>query len=100
MSKMTEDLKAAGWVETTLGKCQLGDEVLTRRDKKVNVYTTVCGEYEREGLTVTEDGIFHEWTPVLRARDPSDPSTRRARSRSSPGTRGTSMCVTSCLCGR
>lgn len=73
MSKMIELLKASGWVETTLGKCQLGDEVLTRRDKKVNVYTTVCGEYEREGLTVTEDGIFHEWTPVLRAPRPERP---------------------------
>ena len=65
MSKMIETLKNNGWEMSTLGQCQLGDEVLTRRDGKASVYTTVCGEYEREGLTVTEYGIFPDWTPVL-----------------------------------
>lgn len=76
MSKMIETLKNNGWEMSTLGQCQLGDEVLTRRDKKASVYTTVCGEYECEGFTVTEDGIFPEWTPVLRAPRPEcEPGT-------------------------
>lgn len=70
MNKMIETLKNNGWEMSTFGQCQLGDEVLTRRDKKASVYTTVCGKYEREGLTVTEDGIFPDWTPVLRSPRP------------------------------
>lgn len=67
MSKMIETLKNNGWEMSTIGQCQLGDEVLTRCDNKANIYTTVCGEHECEGFTVTEDGLFPEWTPVLRS---------------------------------
>ena len=79
MSKLIETLKNNGWVETTLGECQMGEEVLLTQDSRFPQAVRVTKPAEWGGqtgpLVNTSDGGTHwgtHWgtTPVLRAPRP------------------------------
>lgn len=68
MSKLTETLKDAGWVETTLGECRLGEEVLLTQAYFIPRGVRVTKTKDRAGYVRTSDGDawIHDVT-VLRA---------------------------------
>ena len=71
MSKLTETLKDAGWVETTLGECRMGEEVLLTQyfiPRGVRITQTK----DRKGYVRTSDRAerIHVVT-VLRAPRPA-----------------------------
>lgn len=75
MSKMIEDLKAAGWVETTLGECWVGEEVLLTKAGHIPRVLRVAQPAERVGekelFVSASDGYARlDTTPVLRAPRP------------------------------
>lgn len=74
MTKLIEDLKAAGWVETTLGECQMGEEVLLNPAGPSPRATRVTQPAERGGkkepVKTSDGGIRLGTIPVLRAPRP------------------------------
>ena len=74
MTKLTETLKAAGWVDTTLGECQVGEEVLLTPHGLCPraMQVTQPAEWGGEKETVkTSDGVIRLGaTPVLRSPRP------------------------------
>lgn len=75
MSKMIETLKKAGWVETTLGECQMGEEVLLGPAGPCPRATRVAQPAEWGGekepfFNTSDGGIRRGTTPVLRAPRP------------------------------
>ena len=77
MSKLIETLKNAGWVETTLGECRLGEEVLLTQAYFVPQGVRVTKTKDRAGYVRTSDGDawIHDAT-VLRAPRPEyEPGT-------------------------
>lgn len=79
MTKLTETLKKSGWVETTLGECQVGEEVvcwprLVTTPQGLRV-TRPAEWREGEGVYVsTNDGRSRRGaTPVLREPRPERP---------------------------
>lgn len=81
MTKLTETLKNAGWVETTLGECQVGDEVLLTPDGRFPRAVRLVQPPERGGekrpFVITSDGgVRRDTTPVLRPPRPEyEPGT-------------------------
>lgn len=78
MSKMTETLKNAGWVETTLGECRLGEEVLLTQDVHFPRAVRVTKPAEWGGekgplVNISDGGARWGTTPVLRAPRPERP---------------------------
>ncbi|MDN5640118.1 MAG: hypothetical protein L0I17_04905 [Actinomycetia bacterium] len=76
MSKLIEDLKAAGWVETTLGECRLGEEVLLTQDGRFPRAVRVTKPAEWGGekgplVNISDGGARWGTTPVLRAPRPA-----------------------------
>ena len=72
MSKLIEDLRNAGWVETTLGECQVGEEVLLTPTGPCPRATRVTQPAERGGekepfVNTSDGGIRRGTLPVLRA---------------------------------
>lgn len=75
MSKMTETLKAAGWVKTTLGECRAGEEVLLTPEGPCPRATRVIQPAERVGekepfVNTSDGGIRRGTLPVLRSPRP------------------------------
>lgn len=75
MSKLIETLKNNGWVETTLGECQMGEEVLLTQAGHIPRVLRVTQPAERVGekelFVSTSDGCARlDTTPVLRAPRP------------------------------
>lgn len=75
MSKLTETLKDAGWVETTLEECRMGEEVLLTRTGETPRAMRVTQPVECGGgkgpFVSTSDGYARlDTTPVLRAPRP------------------------------
>lgn len=78
MSRLTETLIAAGWVETTLGECRLGEEVLLTQAGHIPRALRVTQPAEWGGdkgaFVNTSDGCARlDTTPVLRAPRPEYP---------------------------
>lgn len=76
MSKLIEDLKAAGWVETTLGECRVEEEVLLTPDgpfpRAVRLVQPPEWGGEKRLFVNTSDGRALLGTiPVLRAPRPA-----------------------------
>lgn len=75
MSKLVEALKAAGWVEATLGECRPGEEILLTPAGPFPrpMWVTQPAEWvdEKESFVITSDGGDYPGTlPVLRAPRP------------------------------
>lgn len=78
MSKLIETLIAAGWVETTLGECRPGEEVLLTPAGPCPRATRVTQPAERGGekepfVNTSDGGIRRGTLPVLRAPRPKRP---------------------------
>ncbi|MEV8166190.1 hypothetical protein AB0O80_10435 [Rothia kristinae] len=74
MTKLTETLKAAGWVETTLGECWKGEEVLLTKAGHIARALRVTRPAGEDGCVGTSDGgIRLDTTPVLREPRPERP---------------------------
>lgn len=72
MIKLIETLKAAGWVETTLGECWVEDEVqLIRQHHFISRPLTVTSVNHEQWIVETSDGVRRDGkTPVLRSPRP------------------------------
>ena len=74
MIKLLEDLKAAGWVETTLGECRVGDEVLLIHPHCISRPLTVTRVNHEQWIVETSDEVRRSGdAPVLRAPRPDHP---------------------------
>lgn len=71
MSRLTEDLKAAGWTETTLADCEVGDEVVVLTSPGTQgIITAIDERYARI------DGLgWEKERPALRAPRPEPEPT-------------------------
>ncbi|MDN5640689.1 MAG: hypothetical protein L0I17_07955 [Actinomycetia bacterium] len=68
MTRLIEDLKAAGWVETTLGECRPGEEVLLIQAGRIPRALTVTRVHRETCVGETSDGTTRaNKVPVLRA---------------------------------
>ena len=73
MTRLIEDLKAAGWVETTLGECRPGEEVLLTQAGHIARALRVTRPAE-DGVVRASDGSCRlDTTPVLREPRPKRP---------------------------
>lgn len=71
MTRLIEDLKAAGWVETTLGECRPGEEVLLIQAGRIPRALTVTRVHRETCVGETSDGTTRaNKVPVLRPPRP------------------------------
>ena len=78
MSKLIETLKNNGWVETTLGECQMGDEALVMQTgespRALRVTRPTEWRGDKGASVSTNDGCSRRGaTPVLREPRPERP---------------------------
>ena len=74
MGRLIEDLKNAGWVETDIGDCQKGDEVVVWGGDGVKVQSVVESPKGSDGFVqlATVGSYSHGFT-ALRAPRPANP---------------------------
>lgn len=69
--RIVTDLKATGWVETTIGECQAGEEILINLPFHIPRALTIYGVEKNLNQVRTRDGMsWSEEIPVL--REPRD----------------------------
>lgn len=85
MSKLIEALKNAGWVETTLGECQVGDRVLLIQAGHISRDLRVTRPAKYGLVRASDGGCRLDTTPVLRDPQPSTGGTSAASSKAALG---------------